>query len=149
MRNAGRADGTLGAMTERAGVSLPDDLRTAIDGTAFAHLATVDPDGSPHATAMWIARDGDLIVFNTLQGRRKWRNMRRDRRVAVSISAPGDPYRNWSIQGRVVEMRTVDGVEVIDALAKKYLGEPRYPWLQPGDVRVTVIVEPLRVAGGR
>ncbi len=136
-------------MTDRVPLVLPADLRDAIDATAFAHLATVDPDGSPHATAMWIARDGDLIVFNTLQGRRKWRNMRRDPRVAVSISAPDDPYRNWSIQGRVVEMRTGDGVEVIDALARKYLGEPRYPWLQPGDVRVTILVEPTHIAGNR
>ena len=125
---------------------LSDDLRAVLDARAFPHLATVEPDGSPHATAMWVERDGDRIVFNTLEGRRKWHNMRREPRVAISVSDPADPYRNWSIRGRVVEMRTSDGREVIDRLASKYLGEPRYPWLQPGDVRVTVVVEPTHVA---
>lgn len=128
---------------------LPDDLRAAIDGPTFAHLTTLDPDGSPQSTAMWITREGDRIVFNTAQGRRKWRNLNHDPRVAISISSPDEPYRNWSIQGRVVEMRTSDGVAVIDRLAEKYLGEPKYPWLTPGMVRVTVIVEPTRIAANR
>jgi PPOX class probable F420-dependent enzyme len=128
---------------------LPDDLKAAIDGPTFAHLTTLDPDGSPQSTAMWITREGDQIVFNTAQGRRKWRNLNRDPRVAISISSPDEPYRNWSIQGRVVEMRTSDGVAVIDRLAEKYLGEPKYPWLTPGMVRVTVIVEPTRIAANR
>lgn len=128
---------------------LPDDLKAAIDGPTFAHLTTLDPDGSPQSTAMWITREGDRIVFNTAQGRRKWRNFNRDPRVAISISSPDEPYQNWSIQGRVVEMRTSDGVAVIDRLAEKYLGEPKYPWLTPGMVRVTVIVEPTRIAANR
>jgi PPOX class probable F420-dependent enzyme len=128
---------------------LPDDLKAAIDGPTFAHLTTLDPDGSPQSTAMWITRQGDQIVFNTAQGRRKWRNLNHDPRVAISISSPDEPYRNWSIQGRVVEMRTSDGVAVIDRLAEKYLGEPKYPWLTPGMVRVTVIVDPTRIAVNR
>lgn len=130
-------------------VELPDDLRAAIDAPTFAHLTTLDADGAPHATAMWITRNDGHIVFNTAEGRRKWINMSRDPRVAVSISSPDEPYRNWSIQGRVVEMRTSDGVEVIDGLASKYLGEPKYPWLTPDMVRVTVVVEPTRIAGNR
>jgi PPOX class probable F420-dependent enzyme len=127
-------------------VALPDDLRDVLDGRAFAHLTTLDPDGAPQATAMWVMRDGDHIVFNTLQGRRKWKNMRSDPRVAVSVSPPDEPYRNYSIQGRVVEMRTSDGKEIIDRLANKYRGVPEYEWLRPGDVRVTVLVEPTRIA---
>jgi len=141
-------------MEETTAVAIPVRLRGLLDASsadrgappAFAHLTTVDDDGSPQASAMWIMRDGDRIVFNTAEGRRKWRNMRRNPRVAVSISDPDDPYLNFSIQGRVVEMRTTDGVEVIDALARKYLGVDRYEWLRPGMVRVTVIVEPTRIA---
>ena len=125
---------------------LPEDLKAAVDARTFAHLTTLDPDGSPQATAMWVTRDGDRIVFNTAEGRRKWRNMNNDPRVAISISSPEEPYQNWSIQGRVVEMRTADGVEGIDRLAQKYLGEPKYPWLTADMVRVTVIVEPTRIA---
>lgn len=118
---------------------LTDKLKGILDGANFAHLATLE-DGRPHNTAMWVARDGDHIIMNTLEGRVKWRNLRADPRVAISISPTDEPYVNYSIQGRVVEMRTSDGKEVIDALAKKYLGEDEYPWLQPGDVRVTLVI---------
>ena len=131
------------------GIPLPDDLRAVIDAKSYAHLTTVDPDGAPQASAMWIMRDGDQIVFNTAEGRRKWRNLHRDPRVAVSISPFDKPYENWSIQGRVVEMRTSDGVAVIDELARKYLERDKYPWLEPGMVRVTVVVDVDRIAGNR
>lgn len=129
------------------GIELTDRLKAVIDGENYAHLATLDPDGSPQASAMWIMRDGDRIVFNTAEGRRKWRNIRKDPRVAVSLSPVGKPYQNWSIQGRVAEMRTSDGVEIIDQLAQKYLGKEKYPWLTPEMVRVTVIVDVDRIAG--
>ena len=128
------------------GVPLPDELKSVIDGKNFAHLTTLDPDGAPHATAMWIMRDGDLIVFNTAEGRRKWHNLQRDPRVAISISPDGKPYVNYSIAGRVIEMRTSDGREVIDRLSEKYTGNPVYQFMTPGMVRVTIIVEPTRVA---
>jgi PPOX class probable F420-dependent enzyme len=133
-------------MTEQTSVAIPERLGVLLDGPTFAHLTTVDSDGWPQASAMWIMREGDRIVFNTAEGRRKWRNMKDDPRVAVSISDPNEPYANFSIQGRVVEMRTSDGVEVIDALARKYLGVDKYQWMRPGMVRVTVIVEPTRIA---
>lgn len=125
---------------------LRPEAAAVLDGPNFAHLATLDPDGFPQASAMWVMRDGDRIVFNTLQGRRKWRNLQTDDRVAISISPAADPYVNYSIQGRVVEMRTSDGKQVIDALARKYTGADEYRWLRPGDVRVTILVEPTRVA---
>lgn len=128
-------------------VELPDKLKEALDGRAFAHLTTLDPDGSPQASAMWIMRNGDMIMFNTAAGRRKHRNLENDPRVAVSISPPNDTYVNYSIQGRVIEMRESDGVEIIDTLARKYLDDvDKYPWLTPGMVRVTMIVEPTRIA---
>ena len=128
-------------------VELPDKLKETLDGRAFAHLTTLDPDGSPQASAMWIMRDGDMIMFNTAAGRRKHRNLENDPRVAVSISPPDDTYANYSIQGRVIEMRESDGVEIIDTLARKYLDDvDKYPWLTPGMVRVTMIVEPTRIA---
>ena len=128
------------------GISLPEDLKAVIDARNFAHLVTLDPDGTPQASAMWITREGDQIVFNTAQGRRKWRNMNRDPRVAISISPADKPYENWSIQGQA-EMRTSDGVAVIDRLAQKYIGREKYPWLTPDMVRVTVIVDVERIAG--
>ena len=129
------------------GIALPDELKAVIDGKSFAHLTTLDPDGAPQASAMWVLRDGDQIVFNTAEGRRKWRNMKNDPRVAISISPADKSYENWSIQGTVVKMRTAGGVAVIDQLAQKYLGREKYPWLTPDMVRVTVVIEVDRVAG--
>lgn len=135
-------------MADHHPVVLPEALKRVLDGRAFAHLTTLDPDGMPQASAMWIMRDGDRIVMNTAEGRRKWRNLINDRRVAISISDERDEYLNFSIQGVVTEMRTSDGVEVIDALARKYLrGVATYPWHRPGMVRVTLIVEATRVVG--
>ena len=125
---------------------LPADLCAVLDAPNIAHLATLDTDGFPQASAIWVMRDGDTIIFNTAEGRRKWHNLRRDPRVALSISPADEPYRNWSVQGRVIEMRTSDGVEVIDALSQKYLGEPTFRGLKPGMVRVTVLVAVTRVA---
>lgn len=127
---------------------LDDKLKAVLDGANFAHLATLE-DGAPHNTAMWVARDGEHIIMNTQEGRVKWRNLRLDPRVAISISPAEEPYVNYSLQGRVVEMRTSDGKEVIDALAQKYLGVDEYPWLQEGDVRVTLVIAVDEVAGNR
>lgn len=127
-------------------MTLTDDVAAVLDGRNFAHVTTLDPDGTPQASVMWVTRDDDHIILNTARGRRKWHNLRNDPRVAISISPAGDPYRNFSIAGRVVEMRTRDGREVIDRLSEKYTGNPVYQNMKPGMVRVTIVVEPTRVA---
>lgn len=136
-------------MNQKTSVAIPERLKALLDEPTFAHLTTLDPDGTPQASAMWIMREGETILFNTAEGRRKWRNLQEDPRVAISISDPDEPYVNFSIQGRVIEMRTSDGVEVIDALARKYLDVEKYPWLKPDMVRVTIVVEPTRIASNR
>lgn len=125
-------------------VKMSDALKEVLDGPNFAHLTTLDPDGMPQASVVWAMRDGDRIVINTAEGRRKWRNLKRDPRVGISISPRDAPYKNFSIQGKVVEMRTTDGWEVIDRLALQYWGK-EYP-RREGMVRATVIIEPTRVA---
>ena len=129
--------------------ALPDRLRSIIDTPVFAHVATVGPDGHPHNTVMWIGRDGDRLLLNTAEGRAKWRNIEADSRVGISVSPVDEPYVNFSIKGRVIDMRTSDGNEVIDRLAKKYLGVDQYPYLSAGEVRVTMVVEVESVAGDR
>jgi PPOX class probable F420-dependent enzyme len=127
-------------------MELPDTLTALLDGPNFATLVTLMPDGSPHASTMWVDRDGDRIRFNTAEGRVKPRNMDRDPRVAVSIFAADDPYQAFSIRGRVVEKRLEGADEHIDALAAKYLGVEEYPYRVPGQVRITYLVEVDRVA---
>jgi PPOX class probable F420-dependent enzyme len=106
------------------------------DKKAFASLATLMADGSPQVTPVWFDyADGKLRV-NTALGRVKDRNMKKDGRVAVSILDPENPYRYVQMRGTVAHV-TQDGADDhIDALAKKYLGADKYPFRQPGEVRV-------------
>jgi len=110
---------------------------------AFASLATVMKDGSVQVTPVWFdVKDGN-IRLNSARGRTKDRNMRANARVALSIMDPGNPYRYLQIRGRVKRITEEGAVAHIDLLAKKYLGKDKYPWSQPGDVRVLYEVEPL------
>jgi len=113
----------------------------------FAHLATLMPDGSPQVTPVWVEMEGDRIVVNTAEGRIKPRNVRRDPRVAISIVRQENPYQAAYIRGRVVELRHEGADESIDRLAKKYIGEDRYPWRAPGEQRLILVIEPERVGG--
>ncbi len=112
---------------------------------AFASLATLMPDGSPQVTPVWFDYDGANIRINTAKGRVKDKNMRRARQVALAIQDPENPYRYLGIRGRIAEISEAGADAHIDALAKKYLGQDRYPYRQPGEVRVTYRIEPERV----
>ena len=111
---------------------------------AFASLATLMPDGHPQVTPVWVDYDGQYVVINTAQGRQKDKNLARDGKVALSIMDPDNPYRYLEVRGRVVE-RTLNGADAhIDAMAKKYLGQDKYPFRAPGEVRVIYKIEPER-----
>lgn len=122
-----------------------DRARELLDGTNFAFIAELMEDGSPHVSPVWIDTEGDLILVNTAKGRLKEANMRRDPRVAISVSPAGEPYNHVDIRGRVVGMREGDeAVADIDRLGRKYRGWERYP-LGEGEERVTFLIEPIRV----
>ncbi len=111
---------------------------------AFAHLATVMGDGKPQVTPVWVDYDGQHVLINTAEGRLKDKNMQRDGHVALSIQDPDNPYRYLEVRGRVVE-RTKAGADAhIDAMARKYLGQDKYPFRQPGEVRVLYKIVPER-----
>src|SRR5438552_12698108 len=98
--------------------TIPEQYRDLFTKKAFAHLATVGPDGAPQVTPVWIDYDGKYVRFNTARGRVKVRNLARNPRVALSIQDPDKPYRYVQIRGRVAEM-TEEGADAhIDALAK-------------------------------
>jgi PPOX class probable F420-dependent enzyme len=111
---------------------------------AFAHLATLMPDGKPQVTPVWVDYDGKYVIINTAQGRLKDKNMQRDGRVALSITDPDNPYRYLEVRGSIAE-RTHTGADAhIDAMAKKYLDQDKYPFRAPGEVRVIYKVLPER-----
>ncbi|MCH8346147.1 MAG: PPOX class F420-dependent oxidoreductase [Chloroflexi bacterium] len=111
----------------------------------YGHMATLMPDGSPQVSPVWVDMDGDRILVNTAEGRAKPRNVRRDARVAISIHNQENPYSSAFIRGRVVEITHEGAEEHIDKLAKKYLGQDTYPYRQPGDKRVILVIEPEHV----
>jgi PPOX class probable F420-dependent enzyme len=117
------------------------------DQKALAHLGTVMPSGAPHVTPVWFDYDGRFFRVNSAKGRVKDRNMRRNPAVALSIVDPANPYRYLSVRGRVVEITEQGGDAHIDRLAKKYLGEDRYPDRQAGEVRVIYKIAPDGVGG--
>lgn len=116
---------------------------------AFAHLATLMPDGSPQATPVWFDFAGGSIRINSARGRQKDRNMRRDPRIALCITDPDNPYRYLEIRGRVVEITEQGADPHINSLAQKYLGVDVYPYRQPGEVRVTYKIQIEQVHGNR
>jgi PPOX class probable F420-dependent enzyme len=125
---------------------LPDTVRKVLEEPNFWHLATLNPDGSPQVTTMWVDVRGDRILFNSALDRKKPRNLARDPRVALSWCDPERPYHSISIQGRVVDSYEGERADAdIDALAKKYLGEDRYPFRTPEEQRVSYLTEPLHV----
>ena len=126
--------------------TLSTKARELIARPVLASLATLNPDGSPQITPLWIDLDGDHVVFNTAQGRVKARNLEKDARVAVSVIDPDDPYNVVALRGTVTEV-TTDGADAhIDALAKKYLGVDSYPMRREGEVRIRVTVRTDRIA---
>jgi PPOX class probable F420-dependent enzyme len=104
------------------------------------------PHGQPQVTPVWVAYDGRHILVNTAEGRQKDKNLQRDGRVALSILDPDNPYRYLEVRGRVAE-RTLEGAdEHIDSLSFKYLGQKKYPYRQPNEVRVIYRIEPEHVS---
>ena len=119
------------------------DLMT--NNQAFAHLATVMPDGSPQVTPVWFDEANGHIRVNTAKGRVKARNMTEGAPVALSILDPGNSYRHIQIRGTVVRVTEDGAVAHIDSLAKKYLGKDVYPWHNAKDIRVIHEIEPVSV----
>jgi PPOX class probable F420-dependent enzyme len=118
---------------------ISDDIRGALDGTPIAHLATLLPDGSPHSVPLWIGTHGDRIAVLTGPDSRKARNLRADPRLAISMTAPDNPYATVLIRGRVAEWLTGDAAwPVVDALSTKYIGGP----YSRDQERVVALIEP-------
>lgn len=125
---------------------LKENARKFLKKKTFAHVATLSGDGSPQVSPVWVDCDGDLILINTSEGREKEKNLRDDPRVSISMTDPDNPYSHILVQGRVVEVTEDGAIEHINKLAKKYINEDEYPYLQEGEVRVIVKIEAEKIA---
>ena len=125
---------------------LPEVAQKLFREPNFAHLATLMPDGSPQVTPVWVDFDGKYILVNTAEGRRKPNNIRRDPRVAIDVIGQQEPYNMATVRGRVVELTYEGADDHIDKMAKKYLGQDKYPFRSPGERRIILKIEPEHVA---
>ncbi|WP_035847728.1 PPOX class F420-dependent oxidoreductase [Kitasatospora azatica] len=126
-------------------VPLSEQAQELLDAKTFATVATVGPDGDPQSSLVWVRRDGDDILFSTLQSRQKYLNLVRDPRVSLLLSSVDQPYTYVEVRG-VAEMTTEGGRELIDELSNKYLGKG-YRIEPPEAVRVVVRVHPRKLTG--
>jgi PPOX class probable F420-dependent enzyme len=125
---------------------IPEPFKDLFGKVAYANIATLMADGSPQVTPVWFDYDGDYLRVNSAKGRIKDKNMRRNKRVALSIQDPDNAYRYLAVRGNVEEI-TEEGADAhIDSLARKYLGKDKYPFRGPGEVRVIYKIRPEKVS---
>lgn len=127
--------------------AIPDKFLDLVkDKKAFANLAIVLPDGSPHVTPVWFDYVNGVLRVNTAKGRVKARNMKAGAPVALAIMDPDNAYRYLQVRGRVKRMTEQGADAHIDSLAKKYLGQDKYPYRQPGEVRQIYEIDPIHTS---
>ena len=125
---------------------LPDELLRLLRAPNPCFLATIMPDGSPQLTQVWVDTDGDHVLVNSVDTHLKVRNIRRDPRVAVTVSDSTDPHHYFQVRGRAT-LSYDAAAEHIDELSHKYTGGP-YAWYGGRDqVRVLLTITPERVSG--
>lgn len=114
----------------------------------IAVVATINGDGSPQLSPVWIDTDGTHVIFNTAEGRVKTRNLRSDPRVGVSLYDPANAYtRVLNVTGRAVVITREGAAAHIDRLSRKYTGRSPYPMHDPAHPRLIVKVLPEKITG--
>lgn len=122
---------------------LNDADREILRANNFAHLTTLNHDGAPVSTVVWVDEDQGALVMNTAMGRKKQANIARDPRVAVSVHRQENPFVAIAVVGEAT-LETEGAEQVVDRLTKKYTGAEKYPseMRAPGEERVTIRVRP-------
>ncbi len=131
-------------MSDYTQAVIPATHLDLLASTAVANVATIGPDGAPQVSPVWFEWDGTALIFGPVTTRQKRRNLQRDPRIALSIVDPENPIRYLEIRG-VARLVPDPESEIALRLGKKYLGVDRFPYLQPGEERVQVLVEPSHV----
>jgi PPOX class probable F420-dependent enzyme len=122
---------------------IPKSHEDILTKRSFAHVATINANGTPQVTPVWVDYDGEFVVINSAMGRKKDRNMRARRAVALSVQDPDDPYRYLGLQGEIVEISEEGGADHINKLSHKY--RDRDYNLPTGQTRVIYKIRPTRV----
>lgn len=125
---------------------LPDELLTLLRARSTCYIATLMRDGSPQITQVWVDTDGEHVIINSVDTHLKVRNLRRDPRVAVTVSDPARPGRYFQVRGRTTSITATGGVESIEKLSHKYTGGPYAWWGGRDQVRVIITIEPEKIS---
>jgi PPOX class probable F420-dependent enzyme len=121
------------------------EIKQLLADPNYAVVSTLQEDGSILSTIVWDSADDDALYVNSAVGRRWPTNLQRDPRVTVLVQEAGNPYHFVSIRGTATA--TTDGAdEHIDALTKKYIGEDKYPFRQPGEQRIKFAITPTHIS---
>ena len=127
-------------------IKLPDSARKMLQDKAYGHVVTFGSNGRPQVTMVWVDAEGDEVLFNTAEGRKKPQNLRRDPRVIISVQDRNNPQAYLLVHGTAT--LTEAGADAhIDKLARRFLGADKYPYRQPGEKRVLVHVKVDRLGG--
>jgi PPOX class probable F420-dependent enzyme len=127
-------------------VEIPAEARAVLESDALAHLVTINRDGSPQVTCIWVGLDGDEIVSGHLVSQQKLRNVERDPRVAISLetdvtNAMG--LREYLVVHGRTRIEEGGAPELLQQLAYTYLGEgvkfPPMPDPPPGMIMRTTV----------
>lgn len=120
--------------------TLTDQQLALLRAKSFAAVATLQEDGTPQTSIVWIDTDGEHVIFNTTNARAKGRHLRRDPRVSIAILDPAEPYAYFEVEG-TAELVVEGADEHINKLSQKYRGADFHT---PAD-RVIVKVKPKRI----
>ncbi len=121
---------------------IPEGYGDLLNSTAVAVVATTGAAGRPQNTPVWFHWDGSHLRFGTLQGRQKYRNLRRDPAIALCIVDPWDSARYLEVRGQVIDIEDDADGHLARAVLRKYTGADDAPWLQPDPGRVAIVVRP-------
>ncbi|HEY2564801.1 MAG TPA: PPOX class F420-dependent oxidoreductase [Acidimicrobiales bacterium] len=132
-------------------VSLPETARTAIISGRHAHLVTVNEDGSPQVTLIWVGLEGDEIVSGHLAKRKKVRNILRDPRVVMSMETGGHDERsldNYLVVAGQARVTEGGAPELLQRLAQVYMGpDVRFPDMENPPPGYVIHIVPDKVGG--
>ena len=101
---------------------VPDRFHDLLESTTLGHLATVDGDGRPEVNPVWFLWDGEHVLISVRASTRKYRNLRRDPRLAMSLLDGNNPQRYVELRGEVVAFERYDDLTFVNQLSRKYTG---------------------------
>ncbi len=123
--------------------AIPPEVRALLEAPNYVHLAVLLRDGAPMSMAVWCALEGEHVIISSSQDSPKVAAVRRDPRVALSVTDLGQPYRSAMLRGRVVAIRPDPDLRDMDPISHQYLGVP-FPLRHGRQVTLVIEVEHAR-----